>query len=202
MHAPRLPLLRATDLTLAFDGHRVFSGLGFALRPGLTLVRGGDGRGKTSLLKLMAGELSPASGSIERLAPDLFRVDSREAGDDAQTIAQWHEALARAHPGWNAEGCEELCEALGLREHAGKTFAMLSTGTRRKAALAAAFASGASVTLLDTPFAALDAGSRQVVAELLEEAAHHTRRAFVVADHGLPESLRDAPLAAVVDLGD
>ena len=63
-------------------------------------------------------------------------------------------------------------------------------------------ASGASLTLLDTPWAALDARSREVVSQLLEEAAEHPHRAFVVADHGLPPELDGVALGARVDLGD
>ncbi len=79
---------------------------------------------------------------------------------------------------------------------------MLSAGSRRKVGLVAAAASGAALTLLDTPFAALDVASGRVLAELLAEAADDAGRAWVVADHGLPPALAGAPLAGTVDLGD
>lgn len=201
--SPRSPvLLRARQPRLPYPGLAHFADLSFDITPGLALVRGGDGRGKTSLLRLMAGEITATAGRIERLAGPAFRVDSREAGADDQTIAQWTAHLMPAYPDWDAAQHRELCTALGLEEHEGKTFHMLSTGTRRKAAIAAAFASGAPLTLLDTPFAALDAPSREVVGELLNESARHESRAFVLADHLLPPGLRDAPLAGVIELGD
>ena len=170
MHAPRLPLLRATDLTLAFDGHRVFSGLGFALRPGLTLVRGGDGRGKTSLLRMLAGERQPDAGVIERAHGPAFLAAPRGTGEDeALTLRAWLQAQRAAHAGWQQPACADLVDAFGLAEHLDKSLFMLSTGTRRKGLLAAAFASGADLTLLDTPAAALDTRSCALLWALLED---------------------------------
>jgi ABC-type Mn2+/Zn2+ transport system ATPase subunit len=76
---------------------------------------------------------------------------------------------------------------------------MLSTGTKRKVWLAAAFASGAAVTLLDEPFAALDKTSIGLVIALLQEAAQHPTRAWVVADYAPPQGVA---LALTIDLGD
>jgi energy-coupling factor transporter ATP-binding protein EcfA2 len=74
---------------------------------------------------------------------------------------------------------------------------MLSTGSKRKVWLAAAFASGAAVTLLDEPFAALDKASINLVLELLQDAAIHATRAWVVADYEAP---RGVPLALTISL--
>jgi energy-coupling factor transporter ATP-binding protein EcfA2 len=63
---------------------------------------------------------------------------------------------------------------------------MLSAGTKRKVFLAGVLASGATVTLLDEPFAALDRASIGLVLELLQEAAAHPSRAWVVADYVAP----------------
>jgi energy-coupling factor transporter ATP-binding protein EcfA2 len=60
---------------------------------------------------------------------------------------------------------------------------MLSTGSRRKVALVGLLASGATVTCLDQPFAALDAPSVGVVRDFLAEAADHATRTWVVADY-------------------
>jgi energy-coupling factor transporter ATP-binding protein EcfA2 len=74
---------------------------------------------------------------------------------------------------------------------------MLSTGSKRKVWLAAALASGAAVTLLDEPFAALDQASINFVLELLADATEHPTRAWVMADYTAPEGV---PLAAIIDL--
>jgi energy-coupling factor transporter ATP-binding protein EcfA2 len=77
---------------------------------------------------------------------------------------------------------------------------MLSTGTRRKIFLAAAFASGAAVTLLDEPFAALDKASINMMLELLQEAASHRSRAWVVADYVAPHGVALAASIALTTI--
>jgi ABC-type multidrug transport system ATPase subunit len=74
---------------------------------------------------------------------------------------------------------------------------MLSAGSRRKVMVVAALASGAIVTLLDQPFAALDLGSVRIIQEFLQEAAEHPSRAWIVADYEPPN---DMPLASVLNL--
>ncbi len=184
-------------------GTRLFDGVTADIPAGLTLVRGGDGRGKTTLLRLLAGGVAPDRGRVERLAPFTFWVDPRSAGaDDATPARQWL-AAQRAHfPDWREDVATRLCEAFALDEHLDKGLSMLSAGTRRKVGLAAAFASGAALTLLDTPLAALDARSREVVAQLLDEAAGSPQRAYVVADYELPDGIAEGRLAALIDLGD
>ncbi|HNW64474.1 MAG TPA: ABC transporter, partial [Piscinibacter sp.] len=78
---------------------------------------------------------------------------------------------------------------------------MLSTGSRRKAGLVAAAASCAPLTLVDMPYAALDAPSSRRVTRLLADAAAQATRAWVIADHERPAALAGLRLT-VVDLGD
>ena len=90
----------------------------------------------------------------------------------------------RAHsPRWNAGLHQDLIEALGLLPHQGKKLFMLSTGSRRKVALAGLLACGATVTCLDQPFAALDSASIKVVSAFLHDMAQHPTRSWVVADY-------------------
>lgn len=91
-----------------------------------------------------------------------------------------------------------MTEAFALAPHLPKSIYMLSTGTKRKVFLAAAFASGAAVTLLDEPLAALDKTSITLVLDVLQEASHHISRAWVVADYVAP---RGVVLAAAITLG-
>ena len=76
---------------------------------------------------------------------------------------------------------------------------MLSTGSKRKVWLAAAFASGATVTLLDEPFAALDTASIGFILAWLRGIASDTDQAWVMADYVAPDGL---PMVQVIDLGD
>lgn len=178
--------------------------------PGVTLIRGGDGSGKTTLLRLLAGELPANSGDLQindillseqpsAYRQQVFWTDPRSDAFDQMTPLDYFQSLHQRHPGFDEQALAGLIEGLSLAPHLDKLLYMLSTGSKRKVWLAAAFASGAAVTLLDDPFAALDKASIGFVMTLLHEAAHHPARAWVIAHYETPG---DTPLAAVIDLED
>lgn len=185
-------------------GHPRLAGapLSFSIRPGLTLVLGGDGRGKTTLLRLIAGEEAAASGRVSRAAQTVFFADPGDPASRECITRDWIDGWRARCPAWDAARASALTEAFGLTPHVDKPLFMLSTGSRRKAGLVAAAASGADLTLLDTPFAALDLPSRQRLRALLDEAVADRHRAWVVADYTAPDGLADGPAAARIDLGD
>ena len=207
---PRAALLQVQGLAFAHPGFVLFEGLSFALPPGLSLVRGGEGRGKTTLLRLLAGELPPRAG---RLAVNGVALDRDAAGYRRQVLRTGAqagafeqvtppEALAAVRAQWpdfDADLFDALVEGLSLQEHMGKKLYMFSTGSRRKLWLAAALAARPPVTLVDDPFGALDARSIGFVREMLRTLAEDPVRAIVLSGWEAP---RDLPLAAVVDLGD
>ena len=143
-----------------------------SLPPGLVAVSGDEGAGKTRLLRRLADERS-----------DALWLDLTLPGQDEQLPQQVWEALRERFPHWNAQLQQDLVEALGLLPHRDKKLFMLSTGSRRKVALVGLLASGATVTCLDQPFAALDAPSARVVREFLADMADHASRTWVVADY-------------------
>jgi ABC-type multidrug transport system ATPase subunit len=178
--------------------------------PGVTLVQGGDGRGKSTLLRLLAGALPADSGQLRlngislQEKPDAYRqqlfwMEPRTDTFDRCTPPQYFETVRRQYPGFDAELIAPLIEGLGLESHQHKQLFMLSTGSKRKVWLAAAFASGASVLLLDEPFAALDAPSIAFVKEQLLGISAQAGRAAVIADYSAPGGV---PLVGVIDLGD
>lgn len=195
-------LLDAQDLHFAPAGAPLFDRLSFQLRPGLTLVRGGERCGKSTLLRIIAGTQAVDAGRLQRAARSCFHEQPADASHDPVVAADWLAARQAACADWDAAVAAALVEAFGLAEHLGKPMFMLSTGSRRKVGLVAAAASGAELTLLDTPFAALDAASCRVLAELLAEAAEDRRRAWVLADYELNPRLEGIALAALIDLGD
>ncbi len=197
-----VPTVSADRLAFAHPGVTVFADLTFALHPGLTLVRGGDGRGKTTLLRLLAGELAPTGGTLSRQVGSLWWEQPGEPAHDAVVARDWLARRQALFVGWRSEVVEALVEAFGLGEHLGKRMEMLSTGSRRKVGLVGAAASGAALTLLDTPWAALDARSGRVLDELLAEAAEDPARLWVVAGHAQPAGLADVPWSGCIDLGD
>lgn len=194
-------MIEADRLAIGFPG-TVLRTATFRIGPGLALVRGGDGRGKTTLLRTLAGVHPAQGGTLRRDARTLWWADPVDPADDELTgrerLARWR----AAYPDWDAADEAALVEGFALGEHLGKELFRLSAGTRRKLALAAAFASRADLVLLDLPFAALDARSRALLGERLARAAAARDRTVVVAEHEVPEALAGLPLAATIDLGD
>ena len=141
------------------------------LPPGLVAITGDEGAGKTTLLRRLGEE------------PSALWLDLSLPDPDDQTAEQVWNALMPRCPQWNTPLQQDLIEALGMHSHLGKKLFMLSTGSRRKVALVGLLASGATVTCLDQPFAALDAASARVVREFLADMADHPTRTWVVADY-------------------
>ena len=206
----RKTVLQATDLSFAYPQRRLFHGLTFELPAGLSLIRGGDGSGKTTLLRLLAGDLPSDAGALwlgdvslseqpSAYRSKVFRVDHQVIGLDQVTPEAYLAELSARHPDFDPAGLPALIDGLGLEPHWQKAMYMLSTGSKRKVWLAAAFCAGATLTLLDDPFAALDQPSIRFVLGLLQGAATDSDRAWVLADYQAPTGLS---LAAVVDLPD
>lgn len=195
--------MTAENLRLDVGGRALLNDLSFTLQAGLSLVRGGEGRGKTSLLRLMAGHLLPSSGQLcRREGLTLYYQCPELPEHDAIPAQAWLAALRPSYPAWRAADEAELMEALGLVEHMAKPMYMLSTGSRRKLGLLAAALCGAQLVLLDVPYAALDARSCRWVHDFLGQAAASQTQAWVLADYELAAPLASQPLAARIDLGD
>lgn len=204
----RLAVLQADDLCFGWPERPLFTNWSARIEPGVTLLRGEESTGKTTLLRLLAGELQAQSGRLqinqvrcdqqpERYREQAFWIDPRTDVHDADSAAAWFQSLPHSYPNCNTATLAELVAGFALAPHLDKPLYMLSTGSRRKVWLAAAFAAGAAVTMIDQPFAALDKASIGFLHELLQDAADHPTRAWIMADYAAPA---EVPLAAVVEL--
>jgi len=188
----------------------LFTKLSLTIPTGVTLVQGGDGRGKSTLLRLLAGALPADAGRLqldgvslkeqpEAYRRQLFWMEPRSTDFDQLTPPQYFASVQVRYSGFDETSRDSLVIGLGLEPHMDKQLFMLSTGSKRKVWLAAAFASGAALLLLDEPFAALDAPSIGFVKEQLQAISTQAGRAAVIADYAAPSGV---PLAGVIDLGD
>jgi ABC-type multidrug transport system ATPase subunit len=164
---------------------------------GVSWVCGDEGQGKTTLLRLLAGDVQPTAGSVVVPQGGVFWVDLQSPTHDTTTVQACWDTLRTRYPNWDDELLQDLAEALDMRPHLEKHLHMLSAGSRRKVMVVAALASGATVTLLDQPFAALDLASIRILQEFLNEAQEHPSRAWIVADYEAPS---DVPLVNVLNL--
>jgi ATPase subunit of ABC transporter with duplicated ATPase domains len=148
---------------------------------GLTVVTGDEGTGKTTILRMIAGDLRLSTGS--RSDSDGLWMDLRLPEHDEHRPDQVWDALAARYPRWNMGLRDALIDGFELREHLDKRLFMLSTGSRRKVALVALLCSGATVTCIDQPYAGLDHPSIQLLRAFLQDQSKHASRAWVVADY-------------------
>lgn len=175
-----LPLLAFDRVTCARGGRILFADLSFALNPGDALqVCGPNGVGKSSLLRVAAGLLSPLSGLVRRPVAVAFSdehpaLDSDRRG--AEALAVWAGLDATWHR------VSEALEALDIAHLAPVPVRLLSTGQRQRTALARLIATGAPLWLLDEPANGLDASAIEALARVI--AAHRSAGgALVYASH-------------------
>jgi len=203
-------MLNLSHLSFAHPDCMVLRDFSAQLIHGVALVLGGDGRGKTTVQCLLAGELTPDAGRLqlggvfldeqpEAYRQQVFWQDPRSTAHDALTVTDYLQSVQRAYPGFDEAVLADAVNGLTLEPHLHKNLFMLSTGSKRKVWIAAAAASGAKLTLLDGPFVSLDQASINFVLQLLTEAARQSTRIWVVADYVAPS---DVPLTTLIDLGD
>jgi len=142
--------LAATELACRRGDRVLFSGLSFALGPGEALqVSGPNGVGKSSLIRILAGLLRPLAGRVER--------DGRLALLDERPALDGDLPLASALAFWSRlDGGRPPLGYLGLDELLDVPVRYLSTGQRKRAALARVAGQDAPMWLLDEPLNGLD----------------------------------------------
>jgi heme exporter protein A len=187
-----LTLLALRGVACDRGGRRLFEALDLVLEPGgAALVTGPNGAGKSSLIRLAAGLLRAAAGEVERSAP-IALADESLALDPKLSLAGALAFWARLDGGDPAGAMEKM----GLTPLADVPVRMLSTGQRRRAALARVAASSAPVWLLDEPANGLDPeGEARLEAAM---AAHRAGGGAILAASHQPLAL---PGAARVELG-
>jgi ABC-type Mn2+/Zn2+ transport system ATPase subunit len=200
-HSPAHPLLSVQGLRFAYPGATspVLDGLTVALPAGVGLVCGDEGRGKTTLLRLLAGQLAPAAGSMQfagrPLQPSQVACMDPQHAERQDQVVQ--DVLDELVPPALRPQLAELLPGLDLLTHLPKPLYQLSTGSRRKVFLAAALAQSAPLTLLDQPFMALDRPSVDFLCACFRAWTHQPDRLLLIADYLPPQ---DVPLAFTLDL--
>ena len=164
---------------------------------------GPSGCGKSTLLKVLAGLISPATGrvSIGGLGP-AEAARRRMVGlvfQDA-TLLPWKNALDNAalllgvadrtmSRSALRDRAQEMLTLVGLREAGHKRPNELSGGMRQRVSIARALALDPAVLLMDEPFGALDAITREEMSRSLLEIWQRTRKTIVLVTHSIDEAI-------------
>ncbi|MDG5748988.1 heme ABC exporter ATP-binding protein CcmA [Qipengyuania sp. XHP0207] len=156
--------LAATDLSCRRGDRLLFRALDFQCDSGAALlISGANGIGKSSLMRILAGLLRPFAGAVERHG-NLGLVDDRLALDEALPLGK---ALAF----WEAiDGCRDAgraLEVLDLIDLLDVPVRYLSTGQRKRAALARLLNRNCPIWLLDEPLNGLDTQAQKAFEALI-----------------------------------
>jgi NitT/TauT family transport system ATP-binding protein len=158
-------VIRLDDVAKSFDGRAVLDGLNLQV-DGLLLLEGPNGSGKTTVLNLVLGLLSPDAGRVEgnRRSKAAVFQENRLLG---HLSALANVRVAQPRRVSNAEIEAELA-AVGLDEESfAKPAAKLSGGQQRRVAIVRAMLAEAEIVTLDEPFTGIDAESVDQVAAYL-----------------------------------
>ncbi|MFF1823161.1 ATP-binding cassette domain-containing protein [Kribbella sp. NPDC058245] len=200
------PRLAIKDLQHKYGDRPVIEGLTFTLRAGQAIALvGPNGAGKTTVLKCIVGAAEPAAGTIlldgqpidER--SEVVRRDVATLLDDLDffpdlTAAEHLDLLARAHGNATPEDLvDTLLHDIGLLPAADQLPGSLSSGQRRRLALATALVRPRKLMVLDEPEARLDVeGVKWLSERLIEEKKSGTSILFASHEPSLVEAVADS----------
>ncbi len=208
--APREIAVELADVTFGYDRRTILTGISMTIPRGrVVAIMGGSGCGKTTILRLIGGQLKPRSGRVTvagQSVPDLDRealyAMRRKFGMLFQfgalfTDMSVYENIAfalREHTELPEELVRDLVlmklHAVGLRGAANLMPSELSGGMARRVALARAIALDPMLVMYDEPFAGLDPISLGVVGQLIRRLNDALGITSVVVTHDVYESLK------------
>lgn len=209
--ASRNAVLVAKDVTKSYGDHTIVNSFSLTVHPGQAVaLTGRNGAGKSTVLRCLVGADRPTSGTIEVLGRPVsetdpeFRRNVATVIDDLDffpdlSVVEHLDLLARAHGLVDAdELVDEVLEEVQLVPQSGQLPGTLSSGQRRRLALATALVRPRKLLVLDEPEARLDVEGVAWLSQRLKKELSQGL-AIVMASH--EPALVDELGAQVVELG-
>ena len=210
-----MPAIHTEGLTKAFRDEVAVDGLTIEVPEGeVVALLGPNGAGKTTTVRLLDGVLAPDAGHATVLGLDpvtqgdeLRRrtgVLTEDAGLDDRLTARENlgfVARARGLGEWGPGKVDELLEQFGMADKADVVTRGLSTGQRKRVALARSLLHDPEILFLDEPTSGLDPAATREVLAVIESLARDQGRTVVLCTHFLGEAGRLADRMAVLHHG-
>ena len=202
-------LVKIKDLHFSRGNRKIFDGLSMDIpRRGITAIMGPSGTGKTTLLKLIGGQLRPDQGTIEVDGFDVHQLSTGKLFELRQRMGMLFQSGAlltdlsvfenvayplREHTKLNDAMIRHMVllklNAVGLRGAAEMMPSELSGGMSRRVALARAIALDPMMIMYDEPFTGQDPISMGVLVSLIRELNSALNICSIVVSHDVPDTL-------------
>jgi phospholipid/cholesterol/gamma-HCH transport system ATP-binding protein len=214
-------LVRIRQLSYGYGERKIFDQLSMDIpRCGITAIMGPSGTGKTTLLKLISGQLYPQSGTIEVDGLDVQKLSRSRLFELRKRIGMLFQSGAlltditvfenvayplREHTRLNESMIRRLVllklNAVGLRGAADLMPSQLSGGMARRVALARAIALDPMMIMYDEPFTGQDPISLGVLIELISELNDALDICSIVVSHDVRETMSIADQVHIISDG-
>jgi len=198
------------NLECRFEDTSVFTNVNLEVAPGeLIAVLGASGCGKTTLLRCIAGLMTPKSGEIviggELVASNgktIIPIEQRGIGLVFQDYALFPYLSVRENIGFglskpDADRVDSLLELTGIRDLANRRPNELSGGQQQRVALARSLAPNPHLLLLDEPFANVDTSRRTRIGQSLVDTLTAENKAGLFVTHDQNDAMAHATRIAV-----
>ena len=204
------PLVQLTDVSFAYDRRPVLTGVNMVIPRGkVVAIMGVSGGGKTTILRLIGGQVRATAGSVRVAGREVAELDRdgmfelrRRMGMLFQFGALFTDLSVFDNVAFQIREHTDLDEAMirdlvmmklhavGLRGVADLMPSELSGGMARRVALARAVALDPMLVMYDEPFAGLDPISLSVIGELIRNLNDALGASSIIVTHDVQESLK------------
>jgi NitT/TauT family transport system ATP-binding protein len=195
-------LLAFESLAVHLGGREILSSTSFTVARGeFVCIIGPSGCGKTTLLRAAAGFVAPSSGCVKRNG-EVVTQPSREVAfvfqDYGRALLPWRSVASNVSLALEAAGVDKadrpariqaVLQTVGLTDHADKFPVQLSGGMQQRVQIARCLAQQPDVIMMDEPFGALDAMTRESLQDEVSRLVREQGLTVLFVTHDLEEAI-------------